>query len=373
MNTPRLPSRRSFLSSLSFAGAALALAARARAQAPVPDRKLGVALVGLGNYSRGQLGPALRLTKHAYLAGVVTGSREKGLQWAKDYGFPEKNIYNYDTMARMADNKDIDIAYIVTPNALHPQHAIAAAWAGKHVISEKPMANTVADCNAMIAACRAAGVKLSLGYRLEFEPQHVEMARLGREDFKPFTKMSGGLAFPIRQRVWRVEKKLAGGGPLMDVGIYCLHAACMAQGVGFAGDVPLTITAREHKKTRPEFFLDVEEGIDWTMEFPNGAKGEFMTSYNQGMDRFRAEGEKGWIEFAPAFSYGGLKVTTSRGPLNITPPQSQQALQIDDFARCIKENRATRVPGEMGRRDMVIIEAIYQSAAQDGKRIEIKV
>jgi glucose-fructose oxidoreductase len=371
MKTPRSSSRRAFLEKISVGAASLALASRVRSQPSgggAQPRKLGIALVGLGNYSRGQLGPALRLTQHCKLAGVVTGSKEKGIQWAKDYGFPEKNIYHYDTMARIGDNPDIDIIYVVTPNALHPQHVIAAAWTGKHVICEKPMANTVADCNAMITACRLNNVKLSLGYRLEFEPHHLEMVRLGRDkDFGPYMKMSGGLAFTIRQRVWRIEKAMAGGGPLMDIGTYCLHAACMA-----TGEVPIAVTAREHPKTRPDFFRDVEEGIDWTMEFANGAKAEFMTSYNGGMDRFRAEAEKGWIEIAPAFGYGGYKVTTSKGPLNITPPQSQQALQMDDFAICVRENRPTRVPGEMGRRDMVIIEAIYASA-QTGKRVEVKV
>jgi glucose-fructose oxidoreductase len=180
--------------------------------------------------------------------------------------------------------------------------------------------------------------------------------------------MKGGLAFTIRQRVWRVEKAMAGGGPLMDIGIYCLHAACMA-----TRQVPVAVTAREHPKTRPDLFRDVEEGLDWTMEFANGAKAEFMTSYNGRMDQFRAESAKGWLEIAPAFGYGGYKVTTSKGPVSVTPPPSQQALQIDDFALCVRENRPTRVPGEMGRRDMVIIEAIYASAAAGGKRVEVKV
>jgi glucose-fructose oxidoreductase len=372
MKPSRDSSRRAFLEKVSLGAAALTLGARAQAQTTASlesPRKLGIALVGLGGYSRGQLGPALKLTQHCRLAGVVTGSKEKGQQWAKEFGFPEKNIYNYDTMARLADNPEVDIVYVVTPNALHPPHVIAAAWAGKHVICEKPMANSVSDCNAMITACRVNKVKLSIGYRLQFDPQHREMARMGKEqEFGPFMKMTGGLAFTIRQRVWRVEKAMAGGGPLMDIGIYCVHAACMAAG----GEAPVAITAREHPKTRPEFFRDVEEGIDWTMEFANGAKAEFMTSYNSGMDRFRAEAEKGWIEFQPAFGYGGYKVTTSKGPLGITPPQSQQALQMDDFALCVKENRETRVPGELGRRDMVVIEAIY-AAARTGKRVEVKV
>ena len=328
--------------------AALALASRARSQPSASGgtqpRKLGIALVGLGNYSRGQLGPALKLTQHCKLAGVVTGSREKGLLWAKEFGFSQKNIYNYDTMARLADNPEVDIVYVVTPNALHPQHVIAAAWTGKHVICEKPMANSVADCNAMITACRLNNVKLSLGYWLEFEPHHLEMVRLGRDnEIGPYMKMTGGLAFTIRERVWRIEKAMAGGGPLMDIGIYCLHAACMA-----TGQVPVAVTAREHPKTRPDFFRDVEEGLDWTMEFANGAKAEFMTSYNAGEDRFRAESAKGWIEIAPAFGYGGYKVSTNKGPLKITAPQSQQALQIDDFAVCVRDNVQTRAQGRWG-------------------------
>ena len=128
MKTPRWPSRRLFLEKLSIGAAALALTSRARSQPSASGgaqpRKLGIALVGLGNYSRGQLAPALKLTQHCKLAGVVTGSREKGLQWAKEFGFSEKNIYNYDTMARLADNPEIDIVYVVTPNALHPQQLL---------------------------------------------------------------------------------------------------------------------------------------------------------------------------------------------------------------------------------------------------------
>ncbi len=376
MKTPRPSSRRSFLERLSLGAAALSLAARGRAQA-APGKKLGIALCGLGGYAAGQLAPALRLTQHVELRGVITGSKEKGQKWAKDFGFPEQHIYSYDTMSRLIDNPAIDIVYVVTPNSLHPQHTIAAAWAGKHVISEKPMANTVAECNAMLAACRANQVKLSIGYRLQFEPHYVELKRLARDgDFGPFTKMSGGLSFTMNRMQWRAQKALAGGGPLMDLGIYAVQAACMAAGLPAGvpkGDVPIGITARELPKKRPDFFKDVEETIEWTMEFPGGAKGEFSTSYNQGLDRFRAEGARGWIEFAPAFPYGGLKVATSKGPLALTVPRSQQAVQMDDFARCILEGRDTPVPGEMGRRDMVIIEAIYASAAQGGKRIDVKV
>jgi glucose-fructose oxidoreductase len=375
MKTPRSTSRRSFLKECSLGAAALAWAARARAQAKPGEKKLGIALCGLGGYATGQLGPALKLTRHCALRGVVTGSREKGRAWAKEFGFPESSIYDYATMSRLIDNPDIDIVYVVTPNALHPEHTIAAAWAGKHVISEKPMATSVADCNAMLAACRANRVKLSIGYRLQFEPHYVELKRLARAEEwgGPFRKLEGGLGFTLTRPQWRAERKLAGGGPLMDLGIYAVQAACMAASVGYAGDAPLAITARERPKQRPEFFRDVEETIEWTMEFANGAQGGFVTSYNGGIDRFRAEAAGGWIEFAPAFQYGGLKVTTHQGPLALAVPPSQQAIQIDDFAQCIRDGRDTPVPGEMGRRDMVIIEAIYRSAAEGGKRIEVRV
>lgn len=363
---------------MSLGAAGLVLPPRLRGQAEPPAKKLGIALCGLGGYATGQLAPALRLTQHVELRGVITGSREKGQAWAKQFGFPEKNVYSYATMSRLIDNPDIDIVYVVTPNSLHPEHTIAAAWAGKHVISEKPMANSVADCNAMLAACRANRVKLSVGYRLQFEPHYRELKRLAREqDFGPFTKLGGGLAFTINRRVWRVEKAMAGGGPLMDIGIYCIQAACMAadtSGAAHPKFAPVAVMAREHPKKRPEFFLDVEEGIDWRMEFANGAVGEFSTSYNAGGDKFRAEAEKGWIEFAPAFQYGALQVTTSKGAPNVgAVPPSQQAVQIDDFAQCVRENRESPVSGEMGRRDMVIIEAIYKSAAAGGQRVEVKV
>ena len=361
-----LVSRRRFVGQFAAGTAAITFALRGRAQSAAAPRKLGVAIVGLGAYAGGQIGPALKLTEHCRLAGVVTGSHPKGRQWASEYGFPETSIYNYETMGRIADNPDIDIVYVITPNALHAGHVIAAAHAGKHVISEKPFTTNVADAENAIAACREAKVKLSIGYRLHFDPFHQEMMRLAAApDFGPFTRMTGANGFYMRKKVWRAERKLAGGGPLMDMGIYCAHEACMA-----AGAAPIAVTAREHPKTRPEFFTDVEEGLDWTMEFASGAKAELMTSYSKNVGFFRAEGAKGWYALNPAFGYTGLKATSSRGPVNIAGLKSQQAVQLDDFALCVREDHPTRVPGEMGLRDMKIIAAIYE-AAQSGKHVAV--
>src|SRR6266540_2091984 len=177
-------SRRDFLRGLTLGTAAVAttdLLAIAEALAQNNGRKLGVALLGLGRYSTNQLGPALRETKLCYLARVVTGHPEKAEKWAADYSLNRKNIYSYETFDRIADNPEIDIVYVVTPPGLHPEFAIRAAKAGKHVISEKPMATSVADCDRMIAACKAAGVQLGIGYRLHYDPYHLEMQRLGKE------------------------------------------------------------------------------------------------------------------------------------------------------------------------------------------------
>ncbi len=363
-------SRREFIGQLSLGAAGLALATRGRAAEALPSKKLGVALVGLGSYSKGQLGPALKVTKNCYLAGVVTGDRAKGQAWAKEFGFSEKAIFSYDTMARLSDAPDIDIVYVVTPNGLHAEHAIAAAKTGKHIISEKPMANTVAECDAMLAACRAAKVKMSMGYRLHFDPYHQEMMRLAREqDFGPLLKMNGRRAFVMGTWRWRADKKLAGGGPLMDLGVYLIQAACMAQNHA----APIAVTAHEGPKTRPDISRDTEEALTYSLEFANGARADFFTSYQGSGDQFRAEGEKGWIEFKEkAFTYRGSVVGTSRaGRLNFGPFVNQQALQMDDFAQCIRDGRESRVPGEMGRRDLCIIEAVYE-AMRTGKRTLVR-
>ncbi len=362
-------SRRQFLRQFAVGGAAVATGVSfpnlLRADTAL-QKPLGVALLGLGTYSSTQLAPALQQTKLCRLVGVVSGHPEKIAKWTKQYSLPEKNCYRYEDFDRIAENKDIDVVYVVTPNTLHRDFVVRAAKAGKHVICEKPMGGSVAECDAMIAACAAAKVKLSVGYRMHFDPNVQEMMRLQRtQEFGAFTKLTGNFSFVFGKHAWRVEKKLAGGGPLMDIGIYVIQAACMA-----AGAAPSAVTAHEEPKERPEFFVDVEEAITFKLEFPGGTTLEARTSYNDHANTFRAEGAKGWIEFTDnAFSYAIGKVTTSKGDLNF-PAVNQQALQMDDFADCIRTGRESEVGGAMGRRDMKIIEAIYE-AARTGKRVAV--
>ena len=364
-------SRREFLGRLVLGGATIATGVNFPGQllaqpASAPRKQLGIALLGLGYYATNELAPALQQTKNCKLVGVVSGHPEKIARWTRQYSLPEKNCYNYENLDKIADNPNIDVVYVVTPNTLHRDFVIRAAKAGKHVITEKPMGGSVADCDAMIAACKEAKVKLSVGYRMHFDPYEKEMIRLQRDqDFGALTKLSGNFSYKFGPHAWRIEKKLSGGGPLMDVGIYVIQAACMA-----VGQTPVAVTAQEEPKTRPDFFVDVEEAMSFKLEFPNGAVLDAKTSYADTICTFRAEGSKGWIDFVDsAFGYQLGRVTTSRGDLHY-PAYNQQALQMDDFADCILTGRESEVGGEMGRRDLKIITAIYK-AARTNQRVEV--
>jgi len=372
---PTFLSRRRFIWQLSAAAAGLGLLPRRSraADAPATGRKLGIALVGLGNYSTNLLAPAIRHSKSWRITGVVTGSPEKGRQWARKHGFPEKNILGYDTMARLADCPDIDVVYVVTPNALHAQHVIAAAKAGKHVITEKPMATSVADCDAMIAACRKAGVRLLVGYRLHYEPHTQEFCRLARDmPFGPFMRIKGSNAFDMGDPdpadfTWRVDKKLAGGGPLMDMGVYVIQAVCMAK----VEVPPVAVTAKFGPVTRPRLFAQVEQSISWTMEFTDGATADCFSSYDRQVSTLRADADHGWARLEdPAFYYDEPLLTTSQGPVE-RPRVNHQLAQMEGMAAEILSGGPSLAPAEMGRRDIAITTAIYE-AANSGGRAEVK-
>jgi predicted dehydrogenase len=340
----------------------LGSARRAGAAEP-PGRKLGVALVGLGTLAGGELAPALQQTRLCRLTGLVSGHPEKARQWAQQYGVPEKNIYSYETFDRIGDNRDIDIVYVVLPNSMHAEYTIRAAKAGKHVLCEKPMAVSVSECDEMISACRAAGRQLAIGYRLQFEPYNREMMRLARE------KVFGGLKI-IETSVgfrtgdpnqWRLKMALAGGGSLVDLGIYALQAARY-----IAGEEPISVTAQTGL-TDAVKFREVEESIVFDLKFASGVVASCSSSYATVLaNRFWAGAERGWFELAPGQYYQGIRGRTG-GPQGVKEMQfaaiNQFAAEMDDFADCILNGKPTRVPGEEGRQDVRIMTAIYEAAA----------
>jgi glucose-fructose oxidoreductase len=332
------------------------------------NKQLGVALVGLGSYSTYQLAPALQQTELCRLAGVVTGTPSKATQWMRQYGLEERHVYNYEDFDRIADDEAIDIVYVVLPNSMHAEFTIRAARAGKHVICEKPMAMNLKECDAMMEACAKAGVRLAIGYRLHSEPYTQEVKRLVRE--KTFGKVrfvigEAGYISSGNPDQWRLNKALSGGGALMNMGVYAIQSCIYG-----CGKNPIAVSAQEFS-TRPDYFKDTDETITAQLTFPDGTIGTVMTSHNANANRLYASCDSGWFELQPANNYGPLAGQTSRGPIEF-PHESQQKLQMDDFARHIMEGTPNRAPGEMGRRDMVIVEAIYRSIREGGRMLPIE-
>jgi predicted dehydrogenase len=354
------PSRRKFIrtGALAAAGAPLIAALGATVRAAEPDRKLGVALCGLGNLSTNQIAPAFEKSKRCRLAGVITGTPAKAEAWKQKHNLPAKNIYNYDTMESMKDNSDIDVVYVVTPNALHAEHTLKALKAGKHVLCEKPMEASVEKCQQMIDASKVANRMLAVAYRCRFDPNHLECIRIAQEKvFGDLKIIEAG--FDIRlgdPTQWRLKKALAGGGALMDVGIYALQATRY-----LTGEEPVLVSAQE-TKTDPVKFSEVEETLVWQQKFPSGVIAYCSTSYNSGaLGRFTAIAERGWFEMNPAFFYNNNRGRRSDGKEINLPQVDPFATEMDDFADCIVNHKPTRVPGEEGLRDMKIMRAIYES------------
>jgi predicted dehydrogenase len=369
--------RRQFFKELAGLGAAAwalhakSAAAQAPTPAPAPGKKLGFALVGLGSLSENQIAPALaEKTKLCKLAGLVSGHPDKAKAWAKKYGVPESSIYSYENFDRIKDNPEIDVVYVVLPNSMHAEYTIRAAKAGKHVLCEKPMAVSVKECDDMIAACKAAKRKLAIGYRLHFEPNNLELVRLAREKtFGAVKVIEAAAGFPIGDPTqWRLNKALAGGGSLMDIGIYALQAARY-----ISGEEPVAVSAQWSITDPVKFKPGVDESVLFTLKFPSGVIANCASSYATGLNRYRASAERGWFEVQPALNYQGIKgrVRTESGPKDFDFPQIDQfATEMDDFSDCILNDKQTRVPGEEGRRDLRIITAIYKAAAS-GKTVTL--
>jgi predicted dehydrogenase len=360
-------SRRDFIKTSSILAAGLPFMSALSSCAQTPGKKLGFALVGLGSLSTHQIAPALQNTRYCQLTGIVTGHPQKAERWKAQYNIPDKNVYNYDTMDQMANNPDIDVVYVVTPNGLHADHTIKALRAGKHVLCEKPMEVSVDKCQQMIDEAQKAGKQLAIGYRMHFEPNSLECIRLVREKvFGAAKAIQGGFGFTMGDPTqWRLKKDLAGGGCLMDVGIYMLNASRY-----LTGEEPVEVSGFT-TVTDPVKFGQVEESIVWTTKFPSGIVASCSSSYNaSGLADFKVAAERGWFKMDPAFLYHGNQGVRSDGTVIDFEDIDQFAAEMDDFSQCILENRPTKVPGEEGLRDVKIMMAIYESA-RTGKAVNL--
>jgi predicted dehydrogenase len=354
-----MTTRRRFIAQAAALSAAPFISTRVtRALAQASRPKLGFALCGLGSLATGQIAPALEKTVHCRLTGLITDTPEKSERWRTQYNLPARSVYRYGEMHRLADNPDIDVVYVLTPNALHLEHATAAARAGKHVFCEKPMEISAERCRQMIAALKAANRQLGIAYRCQFEPHHLECMRIARSrELGPLKLINAYFGNNIEPGGWRLQRALAGGGPLMDLGIYALQATRY-----LTGEEPTWVSAAASPGEPPRF-TEVEESVSWQARFPSGVVAQCATSYNAGPAGYvRAITERGWFGLDPAFNYEGIRGARSDGRELAFPPVDQFAVEMDDFARCIIEKAPSRVSGEEGLRDVVIMMAIYESA-----------
>ncbi|HEY0738845.1 MAG TPA: Gfo/Idh/MocA family oxidoreductase [Herpetosiphonaceae bacterium] len=331
-----------------------------------PGERLGWAIVGLGDFACNQILPSFAACGRSKVTAVVSGDRAKAERVARQYGVPAHGVYTYETFDQIRDNPDVDVVYIILPNSMHAEYTIRAAQAGKHVMCEKPMAPTVEECRRMIDACREADRKLMLGYRAHFEPHNLEAQRLLREgaigDLKLIVADHARLLDPKQpQDRWRTQHKLAGGGSLVDIGIYSLNAARW-----FTGEEPAGIQATQYSTPGDSRFREVEESISFVLRFPGGVIANCLASYGvERCKRYRLLGSEGWLDLDPATEYHGnrLVVGTAKGrEERIVEAGNQFAREIDHLSQCVQEGREPETDGQMGLRDVELIQAIYQAA-----------
>ena len=363
-------SRRDFLQKLTVSAVVLpVLGYSAQLENYMPtfkdEKQLRVALMGLGGYAT-RVAKAMESCKRAKLTGIISGTPSKITAWREKYGIAEGNCYNYENFDKIKDNTDIDAVYVITPNGLHHDHVIRAAGAGKHVICEKPMAINAKEGEEMVAACKEAGVKLLVGYRMHFEPRTLEVVNMMRNgEFGKITFFQGLSGFTIGDpNQWRLNKKLAGGGAMMDIGIYSINGARY-----MVGEEPVWVTAQETKTDPVKFKEGVDETIQFQLGFPSGAVASCLSTYSMNhLDRFFLNGNKGFAEMQPSTGYGPIEGRTHKGPLT-APIVTHQTVQMDAMAGMIMNGETPPIPvdGEEGVRDLKIIDAIYKAVKINGR------
>jgi predicted dehydrogenase len=354
--------RREFtrLSALALAWNSLPVGARAAST----QRPVGFAAVGLGNISDIFM-RACANSQKAKITALVTGHPDtKGVKYAAMYGIPKSSIYTYETFDRIRDNPDIDAIYVGLPNSMHCEFTVRGAQAGKHVLCEKPMAISSAECRKMIDACRQAKVKLMIGYRVHYEPlwkQAIQIIQSGQ--IGPLESFQGGFFANQPAGAWRITKALGGGGALLDLGIYPLNAIRH-----ITGEEPANFSAMISTRDHSGRFSEVEQSMEWTMKLPSGILASCSCSYGQrGPSFLNINGETGFLVMEQAFHYEGLRMHGEVGgkpieQVSIEKHPYQFAIEADLFADCIRNNQEPEAPGAEGLKDMLAIEAIYQAA-----------
>lgn len=326
-------------------------------------KKIGFAVVGLGSIAQGSVLPCFAHCKKAKLVALVGRDKQRAARLARK--FNASAHYCSEEYAACLANPEISAVYIATPNGEHETLTIQAADAGKHVLCEKPLAATVEQSARMMEACRRNGVKLMTAYRKYFEPsarylkQLIQKGHLGRIDVihTAFSELHlPGVSLP-----WLLDPNLAGGGPLMDLGVYCVNTTRW-----LVEEDPVEVTAQTwvHDAVR---FGNVEEGISFRLRFPSGLIVLGSSSYGAVMSSLVfVQGTKGWTSLTPAFPFDEDRRLTGKigkrwfeRKFKVT---DEFAPEVDAFASAIQNHRAVEGDGVQGHRDMIILHAIYEAA-----------
>ncbi|MBD8547558.1 Gfo/Idh/MocA family protein [Sphingomonas sp. CFBP 8760] len=343
-----------------------------------PERRVGFAVVALGRLTLEELLPAFAECKNAKLVALVSGSPDKLRTVAAQYGIAPDQCYDYAGFDRLRDNPAVQAVYIVLPNGMHREYVERAARAGKHVLCEKPMANSSAEARSMIAACAKANVKLMIAYRIQYEPYNQRARRFVQEG--TFGRLVGATmtntqtVAPDGAQQWRHKKALAGGGTLPDIGLYLVNTARF-----LTGQEPVEVFARQYSPPGDPRYAEVEETVAFTMRFPSEFMAQCLTSYGARDDKAQVLNfARATVQMPSAYRYRGQELYVAqnvggadvRQQVNI-PPKNQFAAEIDHMADCIIADRRPRTPGEEGLQDHVVMEAIYESA-QTGRPVALK-
>jgi len=321
-------------------------------------------VIGLGMIAQGSVLPAFSHCRRSRLVALVSRDRQKAARLGRRYA--AQGAYDLEEYAKCLENPEVDAVYIATPPGEHEAAAVQAAAAGKHVLCEKPLAATAEQSAHMVAACREHGVLLMTAYRKYFEPSTRYLKKLihdgvlGRVDVihTAFSELQSP-ASPA----WLLDPRLAGGGPLMDLGVYCVNTARW-----LLDEEPREVSAQwwRHDEDR---FRRVEQGIAFRMNFPSGAVALASSSYGAAMSSFlTVQGTKGWALLAPAYSFDRERRLTGEASgrkINRTFRVIDEfALELDAMSAAIENGGPIEPDGLQGHRDLQIIEAIYRSARE---------
>ncbi len=334
--------------------------------------RVGFAVAGLGYFAEHVILPAFRHSRKARLVALVSGEERKARRVARKFG--ASDFYTYADYPLCLAHPQVEAVYIASHNAGHPDLTLRAAAASRHVLCEKPMANTVEECQQMIEACRIKTVRLMIAYRKYFDPASLALKKLvtgGRLGRLRFIHSAFTFFLPARAgaRNWHLDRKLAGGGALVDVGVYCVNTARW-----LLGKEPVEATGYAWSLD-PERYREVEESLAFRLNFPDGLVMQATASFGAAQASFlHIHGEKGWAALDPAFTYdeerrlfgkiGGRWFEKKFKVLD------EVALELDAFAECVRRGREPEPNGTEGLRDVAVMQAIYR-AAREGRTVPV--